>query len=60
VGPSSIIEAETARTLWNLVAELAPRRQTLLRALLTDNPRPYYTAVARAAGIPPDHRERTR
>jgi RNA polymerase sigma factor (sigma-70 family) len=45
------IDADAARTLWNLVAELSPRQQTLLRALFTDDPRPY-AEVARAAGIP--------
>jgi RNA polymerase sigma factor (sigma-70 family) len=46
------IERDTARMLWNLVAELSPLRRTLLRALFADNPRPY-ADVARAAGIPP-------
>jgi RNA polymerase sigma factor (sigma-70 family) len=46
------IETDTARTLWNLVAELSPRQRTLLRALFTDHPRPY-TEVAQTAGIPP-------
>jgi RNA polymerase sigma factor (sigma-70 family) len=45
------IDADIARTLWNLVAELPPRRRTLLRALFTDNPRPY-TEVAHTTGIP--------
>jgi RNA polymerase sigma factor (sigma-70 family) len=53
VGPEQhAIEADAARTLWNLVEELPPRQQTLLRALFTDHPRPY-AEVARAAGIPP-------
>lgn len=53
VGPEQrVIDRDTAQTLWNLVAELSPLRRTLLRALFTDNPRPY-TEVARAAGIPP-------
>lgn len=46
------IEADAARTLWNLVEELTPRQRTLLRALFTDHPRPY-AEVAHAAGIPP-------
>ena len=29
------IDADTARTLWNLVEELSPRQRTLLRALFT-------------------------
>jgi RNA polymerase sigma factor (sigma-70 family) len=46
------IEADTARTLWNLVEELSPRQRTLLRALFTDHPRPY-TEISRTTGIPP-------
>ncbi len=45
------IDADTARTLRKLVAELSPRRKTLLRALFTGNPRSY-AEVARTAGIP--------
>jgi RNA polymerase sigma factor (sigma-70 family) len=45
------IDADTARTLWNLVDELPPRQRTLLRALFTDQPRPY-TEVSRTTGIP--------
>jgi RNA polymerase sigma factor (sigma-70 family) len=45
------IDADTARTLWNLVEELAPRQRTLLRALFTDHPRPY-SEVTRITGIP--------
>ncbi|MGH4023377.1 MAG: RNA polymerase sigma factor, partial [Pseudonocardiaceae bacterium] len=53
VGPEQrVIDRDTAQTLWRLVAELSPLRRTLLRALFTDNPRPY-TEVARTAGIPP-------
>lgn len=53
VGPEQrAIEADAARTLWNLVEELSPRQRTLLRALFTDHPQPY-SEVARAAGIPP-------
>ena len=52
VGPEQrVIDRDTAQTLWQLVGELSPLRRTLLRALFTDNPRPY-TEVARAAGIP--------
>ncbi|MGH3906596.1 MAG: RNA polymerase sigma factor [Pseudonocardiaceae bacterium] len=53
MGPEQrVIDADTAQTLWSLVAELSPLRRTLLRALFTDNPRPY-TEIARSAGIPP-------
>ena len=45
------IDADTARTLWNLVDELPPRQRTLLRALFADQPRPY-TEVSRTTGIP--------
>jgi RNA polymerase sigma factor (sigma-70 family) len=45
------IDTDTAQTLRKLVAELSPRRQTLVRMLFTDYPLSY--AVARAAGIPP-------
>ena len=52
VGPERrAIDADTARTLWNLVEELSPRQRTLLRALFTDHPRPY-AEVARSTGIP--------
>ncbi|MGH3794192.1 MAG: RNA polymerase sigma factor [Pseudonocardiaceae bacterium] len=52
-GPEQrVIDHDTARTLWNLVAELSPLRRSLLRALFTENPRSY-TEVARSAGIPP-------
>jgi RNA polymerase sigma factor (sigma-70 family) len=52
-GPEQrVIDADTARTLWNLVEELSPRQRTLLRALFTDHPRPYID-VARTTGIPP-------
>jgi RNA polymerase sigma factor (sigma-70 family) len=51
-GPEQrVIDADTARTLWNLVDELPPRQRTLLRALFTDHPCPY-TEVARITGIP--------
>jgi RNA polymerase sigma factor (sigma-70 family) len=46
------IDADTARTLWTLVEELSPRQRTLLRALFTNDTRPY-TEVARTTGIPP-------
>jgi RNA polymerase sigma factor (sigma-70 family) len=53
VGPAQrVIDADTARMLWNLIAELSPRRQTLLQALFTDSSRSY-AEVARTAGIPP-------
>ncbi|MCA1693905.1 MAG: sigma-70 family RNA polymerase sigma factor, partial [Actinobacteria bacterium] len=53
VGPEQrVIDTDTARTLWNLVAELSPRRRTLLRALFTESSCPY-AEVARTAGIPP-------
>jgi RNA polymerase sigma factor (sigma-70 family) len=45
------IDNDIAQTLWNLVAELPPRRRTLLRALFNDNPRPY-TELAHTTGIP--------
>jgi RNA polymerase sigma factor (sigma-70 family) len=51
-GPEQrVIDADTARTLRELVAELLPRRKTLLRALFTEDPRSY-SEVARTAGIP--------
>ena len=52
-GPEqSVVERDTARTLWKLVAELSLVRRTLLRALFADDPRSN-TEVARFAGIPP-------
>ena len=52
-GPEQrVIDAETATTLRKLVDELPPRRRKVLRALFTDNPRPY-AEVARAVEIPP-------
>jgi RNA polymerase sigma factor (sigma-70 family) len=52
MGPEQrVIDADTTRTLWNIVAELPPRQRALLRALFTDHPRPY-AEIARAAGIP--------
>lgn len=51
-GPEQhVIDADIAQTLRKLVAELSPRRRTLVRMLFTDHPRSY-TEVARAAGIP--------
>lgn len=47
-----VIDADTSRRLWNLVAELPPRRRTLLRALFADDPRPY-AEVTRLCEIPP-------
>ena len=53
VGPEQhVIEADIARTLRKLVAELSPRRQTLVRMLFTDQPHSY-AEVAESAGIPP-------
>lgn len=53
VGPEQhVIDADTAQTLRKLVAELSPRRRTLLRMLFTDHPRSY-AEVAETAGIPP-------
>ncbi len=52
MGPEQhVIDADTTRTLWNIVATLPPRRRTLLEALFTDQPRPY-GEVARTTGIP--------
>ncbi|MGB6165649.1 MAG: sigma-70 family RNA polymerase sigma factor [Pseudonocardiaceae bacterium] len=52
VGPEQhAIDADTAQRLWDLVATLPPRRQTLIRELFINNPRPY-TEVARNTGIP--------
>ncbi|MGH3931202.1 MAG: RNA polymerase sigma factor [Pseudonocardiaceae bacterium] len=47
-----VIDTETTQMLRDLVAELPPRRRTLLRALFSENPEPY-AEVARVAGIPP-------
>lgn len=52
VGPEQhAIESDTANTLRQLVAELSPRRRTLVRMLFTDHPRSY-AEVAQTAGIP--------
>jgi RNA polymerase sigma factor (sigma-70 family) len=47
-----IIDADTARILWNFVSQLSPRQQAVLRTLFTHCPRPYAEA-ARITGIPP-------
>ena len=53
IGPEQhAIDADTAQALRNLVAELPPRRQTLVRALFADNTQPY-AEIARTTGIPP-------
>jgi RNA polymerase sigma factor (sigma-70 family) len=53
VGPEQqVIDADTARMLRELVAELSPRRRILVRMLFTDHPRSY-AEVAKTAGIPP-------
>jgi RNA polymerase sigma factor (sigma-70 family) len=52
VGPEQrVIDADTTRALWDIVAELPPRRRALLRELFTDHPLPY-VEIARVAGIP--------
>lgn len=52
VGPEQhAVDADTAQQLWSLVATLPPRRQTLIRELFVNNPRPY-AEVARNTGIP--------
>jgi RNA polymerase sigma factor (sigma-70 family) len=52
-GPEQcVINADIIRRLWNLVSELSPRRQALLRALFTDHLRSY-AEVARSCDIPP-------
>ena len=53
VGPEQrAIDVDTARRLWNLVAELPPRRKTLVQALFTSSSRSY-AEVASTTGIPP-------
>jgi RNA polymerase sigma factor (sigma-70 family) len=53
-GPEqSVIEADTARTLRKLVAELPPRRRTVLRALFATHHPPTYAEIGRTTGIPP-------
>jgi RNA polymerase sigma factor (sigma-70 family) len=52
VGPEQhAIEADIAKTLRKLIAELSPRRRALVRMLFTDRPRSY-AEVAQTAGIP--------
>ncbi|MGH3866580.1 MAG: RNA polymerase sigma factor [Pseudonocardiaceae bacterium] len=52
VGPEQhAVDADTAARLWDLVATLPPRRQTLIRELFINNPGPY-AEVARNTGIP--------
>ena len=52
VGPEQhVIDADTAHALRNLVGELPPRRRSVLRALFTDNPRPY-AEIAHLTGLP--------
>jgi RNA polymerase sigma factor (sigma-70 family) len=46
-----VIEIDAARRLWGFVNELSPRQRSLLRALFTDQPRPYVT-IAHTTGIP--------
>jgi RNA polymerase sigma factor (sigma-70 family) len=54
VGPEQhVIDADTAETLRKLVAELPPRRRTLMRTLFTDYPRSYAADAAQTAGMPP-------
>lgn len=52
VGPEQhVINMDTAQTLRDLVAELAPRKRILLRALFADELSPY-AEVSRVTGIP--------
>jgi RNA polymerase sigma factor (sigma-70 family) len=52
IGPEQrVIDADTARMLWELVEELPPRRRAVLRALFSDQPRPY-AELSRLTGIP--------
>jgi RNA polymerase sigma factor (sigma-70 family) len=51
-GPEQrLIDADTAQILRDLLAELPPRGRIILRALFTDNPRPY-AEIAHVTGIP--------
>ena len=53
LGPEQhVIDQDTAQTLHDLIAKLAPRKRTLLQALLADEP-PRYAELARNTGIPP-------
>ncbi|HWR49152.1 MAG TPA: sigma-70 family RNA polymerase sigma factor [Pseudonocardiaceae bacterium] len=52
MGPEQrVIDADTTRTLWDIVAELPPRQRALLQELFADHRRSYAEA-ARTAGIP--------
>ena len=52
VGPEQrAVDADTARVLRRLVAQLPPSRRALVRALFADDPGPY-VEVARTIGIP--------
>ncbi|MGH3825452.1 MAG: sigma-70 family RNA polymerase sigma factor [Pseudonocardiaceae bacterium] len=52
IGPEQrVIDAHIARMLWDVVAELPPRRRALVQELFTEAPRPY-AEVAHAVGIP--------
>jgi len=46
-----VIDRDTERTLRGLVAELAPGKRTVLRALFVDEPPPY-AELARSTGMP--------
>jgi RNA polymerase sigma factor (sigma-70 family) len=45
------VEADLARAVQQVIAELPRSKQVIVRALFTENPRPY-ADVARSAGIP--------
>ncbi len=52
IGPEQrVIDTHTTRRLWDIVAELPPRRRVVLQELFTEAPRPY-AEVARKVGIP--------
>jgi DNA-directed RNA polymerase specialized sigma24 family protein len=52
VGPEQhALDAETARILRGLVADLPAHQRTLVQALFAEDPRPY-AEVARTTGIP--------
>jgi RNA polymerase sigma factor (sigma-70 family) len=46
-----VIDTHAAQILHTLIAELPPRRRSLLRALFSDDP-PLYTEISRTTGIP--------
>jgi RNA polymerase sigma factor (sigma-70 family) len=46
-----VIDRETAQLLRDVLAELPPRRRTVLQELFVDEPKPY-AEIARTAGIP--------